>query len=507
MSNMSKKNIYLIIVGVVVIILGFFFLRRESKSGLDQVVYKDTLSISKEYTLLRYRTENVLEKAREYQDYDKWNQEMTAVIEGWEKLENEVLELEKNADKLVNEKTAFNLTKDIYAYDSVEVQKVINSAPMGKQVRTLAKHLGVDVKMAQLILNQTQDQVTREAYGEEGDVFETCEQNSMRIKNGAKVTVFVGGVVLTGGMAGVATSGVVAKTALVVSGADLVLEVADDEAKIALGDKNKVSEMVGKMRTVTEPAASILTLVNIPGNVSKAMEKISAVSFVGDQIRSVAQDEKVLGISIKTDDKGETKASIAGLSEEEVPQWMKENNIIKSGEKVEEIMKQIEEEIKEEEQKPTEIKESGEAKEESKEEAPKTNYDNNSAQVYKIVNVSGESYMMDVCHNPTCWDDLAANPAEDRDVGGIYTMGKVYGPGDSFKHGFRPSDNIKTSERVEMLADSYKITVYFAIAPFEGPKNKTIEYGTWQNHSVEIKANYGDEPVIEWDGSSLKQVQ
>ncbi len=497
---MTIKKIFsiAIVTLVIVMIVGFLFFKKEDKTTtLDQMVYTKTLSVSKEYTLLRYRTENVLEKAKEYGDYDKWNNEMIAVIDGWKTLEDKVMELEKDADKMANEKTSFSLIKDIYAYSSVEIQKVIESAPAGKTVRTLAKHLGVDVKMAQLILNQTQDQITREAYGEEGDVFETCEQNSMRIKNGAKVTVFVGGVVLTGG-----ATGVLATTATVVGGADLVLEVADDEARIALGDKNKVSEMVNKARVVTEPAASILTIANLPGNMSKAMEKVSAGYFAADQIRSAIQDEKILGISIKTDEKGETKASVAGLTEEELPQWMKENNIVKSGEKVEEIMKQIEEEIKKEEEKPTEV-----PKEENKKETPKTNSDNNSPQVYKIVNVSGESYMMDVCHNPTCWDDLAANEAEDRDVGGIYTMGKVYGPGESFKHGFRPSDNIKTSERVEMFDDGYKITAYFAIAPFEGPKNKTIEYGTWQNHSVEINAKYGDEPVIEWDGNSLKQVQ
>jgi len=497
---MSIKKFFpiAIVVLLLLVTVSFLFLKKGDKTpALDQSVYEKTLSVSKEFTLLRYRTEKVLEKAKEYEDYDKWNTEMGAVIEGWKSLESEVTGLEKEADKMASEKTTFNLVKDVSAYTTVEIQKVIESAPAGKTVRTLAKHLGVDVKMAQLILNQTQDQVTREAYGEEGDVFETCEQNSMRIKNGAKVTVFVGGVVLTGG-----ASGVLATTATVVGGADLVLEVTEDEARIALGDRNKVSEMVGKMRTVTEPAASILTITSMPGNVSKAMEKVSAGYFAADQIRSAIQDNKVLGISIKTNEKGETKASVAGLTEEEVSEWMKENNIVKSGEKVEEIMKQIEDKIK-----PADVKDSGETREEVKEETPKTNSDNNSAQVYKIVNVSGESYMMDVCHNPTCWDDLAANPAEDRDVGGIYTMGKVYGPGDSFKHGFRPSDNIKTSERVEMLADSYRITVYFAIAPFEGPKNKTIEYGTWQNHSVEIKAKYGDEPIIEWDGSSLKQVK
>ena len=115
--------------------------------------------------------------------------------------------------------------------------------------------------------------------------------------------------------------------------------------------------------------------------------------------------------------------------------------------------------------------------------------------------------MMDVCHTPTCWDDLAAKPEEDRDIGGIYTLGKVFGNGESFKHGFRPAD-LKNSGRLEETsANSYKITVYFAIAPFEGPKNKTIDYGTWLSESVEINAIYGDEPVIEWDGSSLKQVK
>ena len=495
------KKIIPIVIAVlaIVLVIGFYFFKKDSKSSKDQIVYENTLSISKEYTLLRYRTENVLEKAKEYRDYDKWNQEMTAVIEGWKTLDSKAMELEKEADKIDNQKTAINLIKNVQAYDSVEVQKIINNAPPGRQIRTLAKHLGVDAKMAQLILNQTQDQITREAYGEEGDVFETCEQNSMRIKNEAKVTVFVGGVVLTGGMSAVATSGVVAKTALVVSGADLVLEVADDEAKIALGDRNKVSEMVGKVRTVTEPAASILTLANIPGNVSKAMEKVSALSFVGDQIRSVAQDEKILGISIKVDEKGEIKAKVSGLTETELVEWKKESNIT-SIQPIEEIIKQIETDVKEE--KVTEV-----PKKEDEKETPKTNSDITSNQIYKIVNVSGSSYMMDACHTPTCWDDLDANPAEDRDLGGIYTMGKVYGHGESFRKGFRPSDLRSNSQSAEMLKDSYKITVYFAIAPFEGPKNKTIEYGTWQNHSVEIKANYGDEPVVEWDGNSLKQVK
>lgn len=503
----------LIVVAVFIILGGgiFYYLNsRPVSTEKDQIVLEKTSNISKEYVVLRYQTDNVLSNAKEFADYDAWNKEMLNVIQQWETLGKEAVVLEGLATEMEEGKVGFNLVSQALAYDTEEVLNVINKAPMGRQIRTLSKHLGVDAKMAQLILNQTQDQITREAYGEEGDVFEQCEQNSMRIKNTAKVTVFVGGVVLTGGTSAVMASGTLAKTALVVSGADLVLEVADDEAKIALGDKNKVSEIVGKVRTVTEPAASILTLANTPGNVSKAMEKISAVSFAGDQIRSVAQDEKILGISIKTDDKGEVKAQVSGLTEQELPEWMKENNVVKSGESVEEILNQVEKEIEEEskEKNKEEVKEEKQNKVEEKKEVPiSVSLEDIPNQIYKVVNVSGSSYMMDTCHTPTCWDDLDADPREDRDLGGIYTLGKVFGEGESFRKGFRPIDLKKSNRLMETSANSYKITVYFAIAAFEGPKNKTIDYGTWESHSVEISANYGDEPIIEWDGSSLKQAK
>ncbi|HOY61420.1 MAG TPA: hypothetical protein PK045_02865, partial [Candidatus Woesebacteria bacterium] len=318
-------------------------------------------------------------------------------------------------------------------------------------------------------------------------VFEKCEQNSMRIKNGCKVAGYVGGVVLTGGAS--------ATTTTVVAGADLVLEVTEDEARIALGDKNKVSEMVSGLRSVTEPAAAILSLTSIPGNLSKGIDKLSALSFGADQVKSVIQDEKILGISIKTDEKGEVKAEIAGITQEELPKWREENKAIKSNESVQEILNQTTEE--------PETKEADNKKEETDN---KTN-DLTINQIIKIVNVSGNSFMMDTCFSPKCWDDLAANPAEDRDLGGIYTMGKVFGNGESFKTGFRPSDLKASGKLVETSPDSYKITLYFAIAPFEGPKHKTIDYGTWLSESVEINAKYGDEPVIEWDGSSLKQAR
>ncbi len=335
-----KKTLIILVGGLLVLLIGsFYFLNKEkTDQPQEQVVLEQTLTISQKYASLRYRTENVLEKAEEYQDYDKWHQEMTAIIEDWKTLEDDASVLEKSATEMAEEKTTFELVKSAHAYDSVEVQKIIEKAPAGRQIRTLAQHLGVDAKMAQLILNQTQDQITREAYGMEGDVFETCEQNSMGIKNSAKVTVFVGGVILTGGLTGVAAGGVVAKTALVVGGADLVLEVADDEAKIALGDRNKVSEMVGKLRVVTEPAAAILTIANLPQNLTKAVDKLGMAIFTGDQLRSVVQDGKIIGISLEPQKNGELKAKGAALSEEELPAWREDHNALPSGETIAEAL-------------------------------------------------------------------------------------------------------------------------------------------------------------------------
>jgi len=278
-----KKTIGIAISAIILIGGAFFFMNKQKPvENYFQSALKETSNIVRHYAVLRHQTDNVLSNAEKFADYDEWNQEMSTIIEQWKKLEEDSSALEKLSAKINEEKVSFNLVSQALAYTKEEVTGIMDKAPMGKKISTLAKHLGVDAKMAQLILNETQNQISREAYGEEGDVFEKCEQNSMRIKNGAKVTVFVGGVVLTGGASAVAASGVLAKTALVVGGADLVLEVTDDEARIALGDKNKVSEMVGTLRVVTEPAASILTIANMPGNLSKAIEKVSAGYFAAD---------------------------------------------------------------------------------------------------------------------------------------------------------------------------------------------------------------------------------
>lgn len=334
------KKYLSILIGLIVIIgVLFYFFQgdKKDKESLDQMVLRNTYDISEEYLRLRYRTDDVLVNAEKYTSYDEWNTEMTAVIKGWEILESNATKLEDSAEKMSKETGVIsfdlNFIPTVSAYDKEEISKIIDSAPMGKKIMTLAKHLGVDAKHAQLILNQDQAMISRETWGEEADTMQTYENDAMRIKNGCKVVGFVGTTVLSGG------TSILATTATVVVGADLTLEIADDESRIALGDKNKVSEIVGELRTVTEPTAGILTIVTMPGNLTKSIDKLSAATFGADQLRSVIQDEKIIGISIKVEESGDTKIIGSALAKEELDQWLKDNKVAESTEPLEKMLK------------------------------------------------------------------------------------------------------------------------------------------------------------------------
>ncbi len=517
------------IVLMLFIVLGggafFYFSSKNSNNVKEQVVLEQTIDISKEYLLLRYRTDNLLINAREYADYSSWDKNITALIKDWEYLEKESGKLEVSADKTA-EMASINsrIVKTAKAYSAQEISNIYDKAPKFKGIATLAKHLGVDAKRAQLILNQAQDETTAQGWTEAGDTLKKLETSAIVIKDGCKVAGYVGGTVITAGAAGgFAAVGTLTQVTTVVVGVDLALEVTEDSAQIAFGGKNKVSSFVKDVRTVTEPVANVLTITNIPSNLGTAFGKFDSVMVGLEQFRESAQEGKVIGVDLRNFEyhppfqvikqtKYPGTVTVAEMEKAEVEEWLKSiNKEYKptTQEEVEEFLQSSAKEIKQEEivegKEVVSEKTKGEEVENKKEISGNTEDIPN--QIYKIVNVSGSSYMMDACLSSTCWDDLNANPAEDRDLGGIYTMGKVFAQGESFRSGFRPTEVKASGKLKETSANSYKITIYLAIAPFEGPKHKTINYGTWENHSIEINANYGDEPVIEWDGNSLKQAK
>ncbi|MBA3046822.1 hypothetical protein KKC83_01155 [Patescibacteria group bacterium] len=335
------KKIIIVAIVIIIFVGGIFYFlnNRQAPQTQEQAILESTLNISREYAALRYRTDNVLINAKNYADYDAWSSEMTDIIKNWEALGKEAIVLENLANKMAEEKVSLKFVETVQAYTKEEITNIVDKAPMGRKIRTLAQFLGVDAKMAQLVLNQSQDEISREAYGEEGDVFQTCENRATVVKNASKVTVFVGTIALTGGTAAIASGGTFGQVAVIVSGADLTLEITDDTAKMALGDKNKISSIVGDVRKITEPAAAILMVATLPTNLVLGIDKLNAVTFGAEQLNSTIQSGSVIGIKLPTPtkEKPEPATEVSVLEKEEVNEWMKEQGVTNDAVTVEEI--------------------------------------------------------------------------------------------------------------------------------------------------------------------------
>jgi len=334
------KKIIILVLGLAVVAVGAFYFSNKQKSDQtqEQAVLEQTLNISTQYLALRYQTDNLLINAKNFGSYEKWNEEMTRIIKAWNKLENEAADLEKSSEALSSQELSFGQSNTVYAYDRNEISNVFDKAPVGKKIATLAKYLGVDAKRAQMILNQDQNQVTADAWNEAGDTLNELEKSAVVIKDGCKIAGFVGTTALTGGSAALLTGSTLSKAAVIVSGADLTLEIGNDAASIALGNNNKILAVIDDARKITEPVSGLLTISTIPGNLTKGIEKLNAISFTAEQINSGAQEGKIIGIeipevSIDSSNRFENIKKYKGpiyiskIEPNEIDKWLSENNI------------------------------------------------------------------------------------------------------------------------------------------------------------------------------------
>ncbi|MDD2637279.1 MAG: hypothetical protein PHW82_17465 [Bacteroidales bacterium] len=333
------KKIIVSVVILLFLIFGTFILLNQSRdTDKEQLVLEQTNNISRDYIALRYQTDNILINAESYSSYDAWNKDMTALILSWETLEERAVSLELSAAEISAEKVSLKLIAPVLAYDNQEISNVFDKAPAGKKIVTLAKYLGVDAQKAYQILKNDQAQVEADAWNEAGDTFQKLETSAVVIKDAAKVTGFVGTIVMTGGTSAIASSGIIGQAAVVVSGADLVLEITDDSAKIALGNNNKISAIAGDVRVVSEPLSSLLMISTLPNNLVKGIDKLNAVSFALDQFNSAVQEGKVIGIKLPTPkEQANQSAKAAVLDKSELEQWLKDQGIDNNSESVEEI--------------------------------------------------------------------------------------------------------------------------------------------------------------------------
>ncbi len=349
------KKISIFVGVIVVLVLGIYIIKSQDKGAeinigdqtLDQKVLVETLNLSRQYSSLRYQTDNILLNTKGI-EYKNWNDQMTKLIISWQDFESNTKTLESDATKMSEQKLGLILIPSVHAYSNEEISNVFDRAPAGKKIATLAKFLGVDAKKAYQILKQDQAQVEADAWNKAGDTLQVLESSATAIKDVCKVGVFVGTIALTGGTAAIASGSTLSQAALVVSGADLTLEIADDSAKIALGNNNKISAIASSARVITEPLSAILMISDLPANLTKGIEKLNVISFGAEQLNSTIQEGKVIGIQVPvyTKDVNQKPLKVAVLEKTEVNKWISDQKLPTSPETVAEVENIINKETK-----------------------------------------------------------------------------------------------------------------------------------------------------------------
>ena len=190
-----------------------------------------------------------------------------------------------------------------------DIEKTANDASQvyGEKgvVGTLAKQLGVDSKTAGEMLKQAKtinEGAAAESaafwWGLGGDAADYGMKTAMATSTGCKVSLIVLGTVASGGVAGVVAEGALATTALIVSGADAIIEVAATTSTIVLGENNSVTATLNEVQDYIAPVAAVTGLLTL--NVSKAEKAGEAIAYIGGSLVDFFQNDKLVGVDIQT---------------------------------------------------------------------------------------------------------------------------------------------------------------------------------------------------------------
>jgi len=185
-----------------------------------------------------------------------------------------------------------------------DIQSMVNNIPdqYGEKgmLITLGNQLGVDAGTAKDMLKQAKTINEGSAAVSEADKWawwsdfhDAGMKSAQATKTGCKAALLVTGTIATGGAVGA-----VATTALVVKGADAVVEVGATASTILLGEDHSVTTTLKDVQAYTAPAAAIAGLVTL--DFSTAADKISSIDYIAHSLRDYLQDDKILCVDVQT---------------------------------------------------------------------------------------------------------------------------------------------------------------------------------------------------------------
>jgi hypothetical protein len=274
------------------------------------------------YSVALLKTQEVFELKTNL-NYNQWSAKLNEAINLWAEAENATKKLKVESNNVIAQRQLIDkyLNNYVYASSAQEIIAVFDSAPAGKKLRTLAKHLGTDAKRARSILKKAQGDIDAPFYNNEEKRLEKLENVWRGLKSGSKIGLYVGGTILSGGATSTAGT-ILAEAGAIFGGVDLVLEVGEDVSNIAFGYNSEAVALFSGIRKLSEPTATIIGFGNI--GASSTFDKLSSFMFGAEQINAAIQENKYMGLAI---DFNNMAVKVEGLNEGQAKAWLKEQNI------------------------------------------------------------------------------------------------------------------------------------------------------------------------------------
>jgi len=428
-----------------------------------------------------------------------------------------------NAGEVVDRQTwAENLSKQ---YDA------LRGAQRYKQ---LAQQLGTDTKTAVEQMALAQKIIRNAADLEEAQAEVNEYTRSISVVEGymtaSKVGLFVGATIATGGGSLTALAGssmsVGTAGAVIVGGVDCIVDVGQTTSSIILGEDHQVTVDLQKAGDVIQPVSMVMGLVTM--DPSSAVEQ---VAFLGEAMMEWCYPGKVTGIAVEITKEGNSlvSARLIDLMGENIPDvedvleglglaFPKEQGVALSElilantvdseaaiAKMQELDGQIAALAQEEgnpgpppqETNPSDQEDGTLTGEQPQDPKAKGRV------LYEIRNVSGTSWVLDTSSDPEYYDDVDAIDVSD------YTVA----PDGIVKGEFFAEDGLQSGALVELSPTTYSVTVKCVAGEVPSDDDEQYVYlnpaygQTAQIYAVTITGVYEEYAVIEWDGTSFKQVK
>lgn len=169
-------------------------------------------------------------------------------------------------------------------------------------IKQLANQLGTDAKAAykQLVLAQ---EIIHKGAMSDADAYDNLMKAAQATKTACKVGLFITATVASGGgtLSALAGSSVTLAQggAVIVGGADCIVDVASTGSTILLGENHQVTVGFDEVKSVLAPVSAVVGLATF--NPAETGEQLA---YIGDTLTDWFSDGKILGIKVKNSDKG-----------------------------------------------------------------------------------------------------------------------------------------------------------------------------------------------------------